>query len=61
MKIVRIIQSLVIFNNYRMFQLNVKKIFLNEDVEEQIFMFTPSRYEEARKCCKLKKSLYELK
>lgn len=45
-------------------QLNVKNAFLNEDLEEEVYMDIPSGIEieeNTTKVCKLKKSFYGLK
>lgn len=45
----------------QMFQLDVKNIFLNGDLDKKFFISLRSGYEEYEKCCKLNKTLYELK
>ena len=44
-------------------QLDVKNVFLNGDLEEEVYIEAPPRFSESfgRKICKLKKSLYGLK
>jgi hypothetical protein len=47
--------------NWLLHQLDIKNAFLNEDLEEEVFMSIPPRFEEGiniHKACRLKKSLY---
>nr|GEV83383.1 retrovirus-related Pol polyprotein from transposon TNT 1-94 [Tanacetum cinerariifolium] len=46
---------------YELEQIDVKKTFLHENLEEVIYMRQPSGYEQGNKVCLLKKSLYGLK
>ena len=60
---VHIIISLAL-TYHRLHQLDVKNIFLNGVLDEEVYMEQPSNFvahEESGKVCKLKKSLYELK
>ena len=61
---IRIMLSLAINFDWSPYQLDVKNVFLNEDIEEEVFMDLPLDFEVAlmvNKVCKLKKSLYGLK
>ena len=61
---IRIILSLVVVEDLHLEQLDVKKIFLHGDLEEEIYMQQPHGYEVKGKenlICRLKKSLYGLK
>ncbi|KAI3421371.1 uncharacterized protein J3R85_012404 [Psidium guajava] len=61
---IRVLLSLAVNSNWPLHQLDVKNAFLNGDLEEEVFMNLPPGFEErfeARKVCKLKKSLYGLK
>ena len=45
-------------------QFDIKNVFLNGELEEEVFMMLPPRFykeEEETRVCKLKKSLYGLK
>ena len=60
---IRVLLSLAVKLNWPLHQLDVKNTFLNEDLEEEVFMDQPPGFEEKinkRKVCKLKKSLYGL-
>ena len=61
---IRVLLSLVVNSNSPLHQLDVKNVFLNGDLEEEVFMSPPLGFEESfgvGKVCKLKKSLYGLK
>ena len=55
---IQVLLSLAVKSNWSFHKLDVKNAFLNEDLEEEIFMDQPSGFEEkGNKCrvCKLKK------
>ena len=61
---IRVLLSLVANYNWPIHQLDIKKAFLNGDLEEEVFMSPPPGFEKVfgqHKVCKLKKSLYGLK
>ena len=61
---IRVLLSLAVNSNWPLHQLDVKNVFLNGDLEEEVFMSPPPGFEESfgvGKVCKLKKSLYGLK
>ena len=56
--------SLTVNLNWPLHQLDVKNVFLNGELEEEVFMSPPPSFQESfgdGKECKLKKSLYRLK
>jgi Reverse transcriptase (RNA-dependent DNA polymerase) len=60
----RIIMALVAHFDLELHQMNVKTVFLNDDIDECIYMSQPSNYESGdskQMVCKLKKSIYRLK
>ena len=63
MNIVRVLLSIAVNQDWPLQQLDVKNVFLNGDLEEEVYMDSPPGFEEkfGSKVCKLKKSLYGLK
>ena len=60
----RIIMALVAQYDLELHQMDVKTTFLNEDIEEEIYMDQPEGFSmegKDHKVCKLKKSIYVLK
>ncbi|KAJ0588945.1 putative RNA-directed DNA polymerase [Helianthus annuus] len=60
---VRIVLSLVILNNWKLHQLDVKNAFLNGNLNETVFMEQPPGFVDTRfpnHVCKLSKALYAL-
>lgn len=61
---IRILLSLAVNLNWPLHQLDVKNVFLNGNLEEEVFMSRPPDFEKnlgSKKVCRLKKSLYGLK
>lgn len=60
---VRVLLSVAANLDWPLYKLDVKNAFLNGELEEEVFMDAPPRFEESfgRKVCKLKRSLYGLK
>lgn len=60
---IRVILSVAANLDWQLQQFNVKNAFLNGDLEEEVYMDTPSGFDEkfGSKICRLKKSLYGLK
>ena len=60
---VRVLLSVVVYKDGLLYQLDVKNAFLNGDLELEVYMSPPSRFEVQfdHWVCKLQKSLYELK
>jgi hypothetical protein len=51
-------------NNFKVYQMDVKSTFLNEDLEEEVYMEQPEGFSLTNNCyyvCKIKKDLYGLK
>jgi hypothetical protein len=64
LKSIRIILAIVAYFDYENWQMDVKIAFLNENLEEDVYMIHPEGFVDpnnARKICKLKKSIYGLK
>ncbi|KAE8661030.1 Importin subunit beta-1 [Hibiscus syriacus] len=59
---VRVLLSLAVNLYWPLTQLDVKNVFLNGDLSEEVYMDFPSGFEEEKgRLCRLKKSLYGLK
>ena len=61
---IRILLSLAVNRNWPLYQLDVKDVFLNGDLDEEVFINVPPGFVEemgANKVCRLQKSLYDLK
>ena len=55
-KSIRIILAIVVFYDYEIWQIDVKTVFLNGDLEEDVYMTQPQGFEDlknAKKVCKL--------
>jgi Reverse transcriptase (RNA-dependent DNA polymerase) len=62
-KSIRILLVIVAFHDYEIWQMDVKTVFLNGDLEEDVYMTQPMGFEDpnnASKVCKLKRSIYGL-
>jgi hypothetical protein len=54
--------ALVAYFNLELHQMDVKTTFLNGDLEEEVYMKQPERFDDnSQKACKLKRSIYGLK
>jgi Reverse transcriptase (RNA-dependent DNA polymerase) len=63
-KSIRMLLAIVAFYDYKIWQMNVKTAFLNENLEDDVYMILPTYFEHpknAGKVCKLLRSIYELK
>jgi Reverse transcriptase (RNA-dependent DNA polymerase) len=63
-KSIRMLLEIVVFHDYEIWQMNVKIAFLNGNLEEDVYMIQPTGFEDpknARKVCKLLRSIYGLK
>ena len=64
LKPIKILLSIATFYDYEIWQMDVKTAFLNENLEESIYMAQPGGFIEQdheQKVCKLKRSIYGLK
>jgi Reverse transcriptase (RNA-dependent DNA polymerase) len=55
---------IIVFHDYEIWQMNVKIVFLNENLEEDVYMIQPTGFEDsknAEKVCKFLRSIYGLK
>lgn len=63
-KSIRILLAIAAYNNYEIWQMDVKTAFLNGSLEEDVYMTQPEGFvnpKDARKICKLRRSIYGLK
>ncbi|KAK9036819.1 hypothetical protein V6N11_021746 [Hibiscus sabdariffa] len=63
-KSIRIFLAVAVFHDYEIWQMDVKIDFLNGKLEEDVYMTQPEGFvtpENARKVCKLQRSIYGLK
>ncbi|KAA0041243.1 gag/pol protein [Cucumis melo var. makuwa] len=63
-KSIRILLSITTFYDYEIWQMDVKTAFLNDNLEESIFMSQPEGFitqGQEQKVCKLNRSIYGLK
>lgn len=51
----------LVLKAWKLYQLDVKNIFLNDNLKKEMYMIMSFRYDKSNKCCKLKKVLYRLK
>ena len=61
---VRVLLSLATNLDWPLHQMDMKNVFLNGELDEEVYMDLPSGFDggyEGRKVCRLSKSLYELK
>ena len=63
-KSIRILLAIAAFHDYEIWQMDVKTAFLNGFLEEDVYMVQPEGFvnpRDAKKVCKLKRSIYGLK
>ncbi|KAK8980873.1 hypothetical protein V6N11_048003 [Hibiscus sabdariffa] len=63
-KSIRILLAVAVFHDYEIWQMDVKTAFLNGKLEEDVYMTQPEGFvtpKNARKVCKLQRSIYGLK
>ena len=61
---VRLFISLATIYNWDLHQLDIKNVFLHDDLQEEVYMEQPLGFVaqgEIRRVCRLRKSLYSLK
>ncbi|GAA0153217.1 transmembrane signal receptor [Lithospermum erythrorhizon] len=59
---IRVLLSLVANQDWKLHQLDIKNVFLNGELEEEVYMIQPPGFEKDKsQVCKLRKSLYGLK
>jgi Reverse transcriptase (RNA-dependent DNA polymerase) len=59
-KSIRMLLAIVTFHDYEIWQMNVKTAFLNENLEEDVYMIQPISFEDpknAEKVCKLLRTI----
>ena len=59
-----LILAIIVQTDLELYQMDVKTAFLNEELDEEIYMSKPLGFElegQERKFCKLKRSIYGLK
>jgi hypothetical protein len=64
LKSIRIILAIAAFFDYEIWQMDVKTVFLNGNIEEELYMVQPKGFVDPKdvdKVCKLQRSIYGLK
>lgn len=64
LKSIRIVLAIAAYFDYEIWQMDVKTVFLNGNLDEDVYMTQPKRFVDpqlAKKICKLQKSIYGLK
>src|SRR3954465_7800541 len=64
LKSVRIMLAIAAYFDYEIWQMDVKTVFLNGNIEEELYMIQPKGFvdpKDANKVCKLQRSIYGLK
>ena len=64
LKFIKILLSIVAHYDYEIWQMDVKTAFLNDNLDEQIYMMQPEGFitkNQEHMVCKLKRSIYGLK
>lgn len=57
----RVTLGIVGIRDWQLYQFDIEIVFLNEDLEEEVYMYMPLGYEKTRRCCKLRIIIYGLK
>jgi len=63
-KSIRILLAISAYHDYEIWQMDVKIVFLNGNIEEELYMMQPEGFVDPRnagKVCKLQRSIYGLK
>jgi Reverse transcriptase (RNA-dependent DNA polymerase) len=63
-KSIQMLLPIVAFHDYEIWQMDVKTAFLNENLEEDMYMIQPTGFEDLKnvgKVCKLLRFIYGLK
>jgi hypothetical protein len=61
---IRVLLAIAAYLDYEIWQMDVKTIFLNGNIEEELYMVQPEGFvdpRDASKVCKLQRSIYRLK
>ena len=63
LKSIRIILAIAAYYDYEIWQMDVKTVFLNGHLQEEVYMIQPEGFvsKDPNKLCKLHKSIYGLK
>ena len=64
LKSIQMLLEIAAYFDYEIWQMDVKIAFLNGNIEEELYMVQPEGFvdpEDARKVCKLQRSIYGLK
>jgi hypothetical protein len=64
LKSIRVLLAIATYFYYEIWQMDVKTIFLNVNIEEELYMVQPEGFvdpKDANKVCKLQRSIYVLK
>ena len=64
LKSIRIMLAIATYYDYEIWQIDVKTVFFNRNLEEEVYMSQPEGFvssERPNQVCKLKKSIYGLK
>jgi hypothetical protein len=63
-KSIWILLAIVVFHDYEIWQMDVKTVFLNGNIDEELYMMQPKGFVDPKdtdKVCKLQRSIYGLK
>ena len=63
-KSIRILLAIAAYYDYEIWQIDVKTAFLNDNLQEDVYMIQPKRFifsQHQNKVCKLQRFIYELK